>query len=119
MDHLELRTVQQTQPQPQEIDVDEILREYGLDDAEELSTVIQTGDSTITIPAEVGASSTANAAANTYDNNVLEPPPVLADAGTTEDIPWEDVDEIPVLSGPVLSDSDGTQPSLNDTADDL
>lgn len=57
--------------QAEEIDTNEVLRELGLDDMQDGGTVIQNGNSTITIPA-----SSPNTRIDTAPRPTLEPPPV-------------------------------------------
>lgn len=89
--------VQEPNTDVQDINVDEVLREYGMDNVDNAGTVIQNRDSTVVIPANTSTST-------------LEPPPV--DNIQEEDILNELLDENPII------DSDSNSYQLEETVQD-
>lgn len=78
MDHLELGT-----SMPQEIDVNEVLREYGLENLEESNTIIQDANSIVSIPVGLNTANSSDIYATATDigtttTTELEPPPVTS-----------------------------------------
>lgn len=79
-------------PQMEEVNVDEVLREYGLENAEESdTTIVQTGEQTISIPTRRNTSSDAVTASVNEDNPDIDIDELFGDiASTAEEIPEEE-----------------------------
>lgn len=83
-------------PQTGEVNVDEVLREYGLENAEESdTTIVQTGEQTISIPTRRNTPSDTVTANVNEDNSEIDIDELFGDiADTAEEIPEEeDIEE--------------------------